>query len=97
MGNSIQHVQSYSKPIQINLADGTTVWLAWGSSLSYPHVFEKGSREVTLNGEARFEVAADPNAPFVVCSKTLEKKELEGEVTVRVIAGEIEINANSKN
>jgi transmembrane sensor len=92
MGNSIHQEPPYTKPIQINLADGTIVWLAWGSSLSYPHVFEKGSREVTLNGEACFEVAVDPSTPFVVCSKTLERKELEGKVIVRVVEGEIEVN-----
>lgn len=88
--NSLQHVTSESQPIKINLADGTIVWLAWGSSFSYPHVFHEGTREVVLNGEARFEVAADPAKPFVIKSKTSETLQVEGNVTVRVVAGEIE-------
>jgi ferric-dicitrate binding protein FerR (iron transport regulator) len=40
----------------VNLADGTTVTLNSGSTLSYPQWFNIWSRTVSLNGEAFFEV-----------------------------------------
>jgi len=51
---------------QINLPDGTTVWLNALSSLKYPTIFNATERKVVLTGEAYFEVAKNPNQPFVV-------------------------------
>lgn len=42
---------------QLTLADGTKVWLNAKSSLTYPTVFNKEQRVVSLKGEAYFEVA----------------------------------------
>lgn len=42
---------------QVNLPDGTHVWLNAASSLKYPAVFGDTERKVTLSGEAYFEVA----------------------------------------
>ena len=42
---------------QINLPDGTKVWLNAESSLKYPAVFQGAERIVSLKGEAYFEVA----------------------------------------
>lgn len=52
---------------QINLPDGTRVWLNAASSLRYPTVFTGGVRQVSLTGEAYFEVAkVTPAMPFKV-------------------------------
>ena len=51
---------------KVALADGTTIWLNADSKLIYPSVFTGSEREVTLEGEAYFEVADDPFRPFVV-------------------------------
>lgn len=42
---------------QVNLPDGTTVWLNAASSLKFPVKFSRNERKVTLDGEAYFEVA----------------------------------------
>jgi ferric-dicitrate binding protein FerR (iron transport regulator) len=51
---------------QLQLPDGTRVWINSGSSLEYPAVFTGESREVILDGEAYFEVTQDANHPFRV-------------------------------
>jgi len=51
---------------QVVLADGTRVWLNADSKLKFPQRFAKSKREVTLVGEAYFEVAKNKNHPFVV-------------------------------
>lgn len=59
---------------QINLPDGTKVWLNAGSSLKYPTAFANTGREVQLTGEAYFEVAKKTaqgqRVPFNVKTET---------------------------
>ena len=57
---------------QINLPDGTQVWLNAGTTLSFPSQFSKLKRIVALNGEAYFEVAKDKMHPFIVNSGVQE-------------------------
>lgn len=51
---------------QVQLADGTQVWLNKNSRLSYPEFFKGKERRVELVGEAYFDVAKNPNQPFVI-------------------------------
>jgi transmembrane sensor len=51
---------------QLRLPDGSHVWLNNESSLRYPTSFQVKYRMVELTGEAYFEVAQDPNKPFIV-------------------------------
>lgn len=53
---------------QVNLSDGTKVWLNAGSSLRYPLKFSGHTREVQLLGEGYFEVAHNNEMPFNVKS-----------------------------
>lgn len=50
----------------IILADGSKVWLNAGSKLTFPETFASNNREVTLSGEAYFEVTPDKKKPFYV-------------------------------
>jgi len=51
---------------QLVLPDGTMVWINSGSQLDYPTKFDYNIREVTLEGEAFFNVATETERPFVV-------------------------------
>lgn len=49
------------------LPDGTEIWLHHDSKLSYrPETFGKQDREVTLTGEAFFDVVKNEHLPFIV-------------------------------
>jgi len=51
---------------QVLLPDGSKVWLNNASSLRYPTAFTGQTREVSLSGEAYFEIAKDAAKPFIV-------------------------------
>lgn len=57
---------------QIVLADGSRVWINAASSLRFPPVFKNGMRKVEVSGEAYFEVAKNPQLPFIVKTKYAE-------------------------
>lgn len=61
---------------QINLPDGTKVWLNAASSLRFPVHFSQKERRVELTGEGYFEVAKDKSRPFFVKNETQETKVL---------------------
>ncbi len=55
---------------QLQLPDGTKVWLNSASKLTFPSSFSSHeNRKVELNGEAYFEVAKDKTRPFLVKTK----------------------------
>ena len=48
------------------LPDGSTVWLNAGSHISFKQNFTGATREVSLEGEAYFDVVKQPQQPFIV-------------------------------
>ncbi len=59
-------------------------WLNAASSITYPTAFKGKTREVTITGEAYFEVATDKEKPFIVKSK---------DQNIEVLGTEFNINA----
>ena len=59
----------------LQLADGTMIWLNSGSSLKYPVGFNDSIRQVYLDGEAYFEVSPG-NTPFIVSSGSMNTRVL---------------------
>lgn len=68
---------------QLVLSDGTKVWLNSGTELSYPVSFAGKNREVTLTGEAYFEVTKT-GLPFIV--KTTD-------INIRVLGTKFNVSA----
>lgn len=66
------------------LSDGTKVWLNADSKLTYPSSFNGADREVSLEGEAYFEVEKDGSHPFIVHTK---------EQTIKVLGTEFNVHA----
>ncbi|MGL5703872.1 MAG: FecR family protein [Tannerellaceae bacterium] len=64
------------KTYELNLADGTRVKLNSRSELIYPDNFTEQTREVTLIGEAYFDVAKDASKPFIVKANGIDVKVL---------------------
>jgi hypothetical protein len=54
---------------QVNLPDGSKVWLNSSSSLRFPALFNGNTREVELSGEAYFDVSKNKSKPFKVITK----------------------------
>jgi ferric-dicitrate binding protein FerR (iron transport regulator) len=57
---------------QVVLPDGSKVWLNAASSLRFPTAFAGKERNVTLSGEAYFEIAHNKSMPFKVRVDELE-------------------------
>lgn len=87
----VEQVVSVAKRGQkktVILPDGTKVKLNAESELSFPSKFEAGIRQVSLLGEAFFEVKRDINAPFVIKSGEMETTVLGTSFNVRAYPGE---------
>jgi len=54
---------------ELQLADGTKVWLNVGGTLSYPQAFSDTERSVKLEGEAYFEVTKNTKKRFQVLTE----------------------------
>lgn len=72
-------VVPYGRRSQIELSDGSKVWLNSGTKLVYPSRFSENNREVYLEGEAAFDVTHDKNRPFRVITDN-QKIEVLGTV-----------------
>ncbi len=73
--------------VNLDLPDGSNVWLNAGTTMKYPVSFMKGKREVMLDGEAYFEVAHNEKSPFVVRTHAMD---------VEVLGTKFNVEAYSK-
>lgn len=56
----------HGEEFQLQLADGTKVWINSMSSIKFPVHFTAETREVEISGEVYFEVKHDVHKPFIV-------------------------------
>jgi ferric-dicitrate binding protein FerR (iron transport regulator) len=70
------------------LPDGTKVWLNSGSQLDYDKTYGNTLREVSLVGEAYFDVVKNAAKPFVIHTKKMDIKVLGTAFNVKCYPGE---------
>jgi transmembrane sensor len=89
----------------IVLPDGSTVVLHAGSTLDYPKAFSDDSREVTLQGQAYFDVRHDDKKPFIIHTGKVFTTVLgtafnisadSNKVTVSVTGGKVRVEDGKK-
>ncbi len=73
---------------EIELSDGSNIWLNRHSKLTAPETFSKKNRKVTLEGEAFFKVKRDISRPFKVKA---------GETTTKVLGTSFIINYDKES
>ncbi|MFL9481961.1 FecR family protein [Chitinophagaceae bacterium LWZ2-11] len=89
------------------LSDGTKVWLNADSKLTFPTAFTGNQRNVTLKGEAYFEVAKNKEMPFVVKVDETEIKVLgthfdimayddEAAIATTLLEGSVQMSHNKQ-
>lgn len=93
-GRGSQHVRPQMAMVQkanprgqrsvVTLPDGTLVYLGAQSSIRYPQQFVTHNREISLRGEAYFEVAHNKQHPFIIHT---------GDITTRVLGTTFRVDA----
>jgi len=76
------------------LQDGTSIYLGPNSSLRYPQQFSSDERKISFTGEAYFDVARNPQKPFLISLGEVELKVLGTSFNVMAspVAKEIKVN-----
>lgn len=84
------------------LDDGSTVYLASNAMLHYPLHFSGQKREVSLSGNAMFDIARNPKKPFVIETKNIQVEVLgtafdmettsEGNFRLSVLRGTVKVS-----
>lgn len=72
----------------IQLPDGSTVILNAGSKLAYKNTFDARHREITLSGEAFFDIVKDQAHPFIITTPTIKIRVLGTRFNVRSYPGD---------
>ena len=95
-GNQLTIASKLNKPVELSeiitkegsktsivLPDGTKVWVNSGSKLTYDRDFGEKIREVTLSGEAYFDVVHNAVKPFIIHTVKMDIKVLGTAFNVR--------------
>jgi len=104
----IEKVNDKGVKSQVELPDGTMVYLNSESKLLFPEIFSETERNVVLYGEAFFEVAEDSLRPFLVQSKDVFTKAIgtsfnvsaysnDSNVNVALVTGQVVVFSESKS
>ncbi|GAA3990495.1 FecR family protein [Mucilaginibacter dorajii] len=76
------------------LSDSSIVWLNADSKLSYPEHFGNHSREITLSGEAYFEIKHDASRPFTVHTNNIDIRVLGTVFDVKAYPSDPQVEAS---
>lgn len=91
MGDAVENMMSTprGRQFQLQLPDGTKVWLNAASSIRFPAVFRGNRRSVSITGEVYFEVTANKDQPFYV--------NVDNKVEIAVLGTKFNVNGYSNN
>jgi ferric-dicitrate binding protein FerR (iron transport regulator) len=76
---------------QLILPDRTKVWLNSASTITYPTAFNSKQRNVSITGEAYFEVAKDKERPFHVAVNDMNIEVLGTHFNINSYANETDV------
>ncbi len=86
--DSLEVIAPVGSRTVVELSDGSVVHLNYGSRIKYPQDFRGETRSITLFGEGYFEVAHNPDKPFVVNTSRID---------VRALGTKFNVNAYPEN
>jgi transmembrane sensor len=92
---------------QLTLPDGSTAVLHADSKLDSPLTFSGGTREVSLSGEAYFDIRHDGKRPFIIHTGAIRTTVLgtafnikaypgSGKITISLVRGKLRVENNSR-
>lgn len=101
-GQLIEKINHTTTVQEVRLEDSTIALLQPGSRLSFPEHFEKGKREVYMQGQVFFDVMKNANRPFYVYNKDLvihvlgtsfhvKNDEINKQAEVDVVSGRVQV------
>lgn len=91
--------------LDVVLPDNSHITLRKGSKLTYPKTFAGNTRNVSLDGEAFFEVHRDEAKPFIIDAQSVDVRVLgtsfdvtcnENDATVTVATGKVQMTSKQK-
>lgn len=91
---------------KVILSDGSIIWLKDNGTLTYPEKFTGKERNVTVTGEALFEVAKDAEHPFnitiggmkvTVLGTSFNIKETAANIELLVLTGRVSVSSTNNN
>lgn len=103
-----QLIVPLGKRSSVTFSDGTKIWVNSGSKVIYPMAFEKGKREIFIEGEVYLDVTADAARPFVVKTRQMDIKVLgtrfnvsayknDSHLQVTLVEGKVEVETDTKH
>lgn len=80
-------VNPFGQRSKVVLPDSSEVFLGAGSKLRFPDRFTAKTREISLEGEAFFQVTKNPHKPFIIHTGTVQTKVLGTSFRIEAFKG----------
>lgn len=95
--DSIEVIAPIGSRTVVQLSDGSEVNLNYGSRIKYPRTFTGDTRDIIISGEGYFDVAHNPDKPFIVKTGKLNITALGTEFNVQAYPNEPVISTTLVN
>lgn len=97
----------YGQRSRLILSDSTVIYLGAGSRIRYPEHFTGDTREISLSGEAFFDVTKNPKKPFIIHTGNIQTTVLgtsfkieafkDHPIAVEVVTGKVRVDHFKQN